>query len=133
MGRRHTTIVSCIIAIIFASACSGTPASESNFLRLNSSLIELHREYVAYVSAHNSESGFVSRQTELQVTDGRVVIDVTTMSDTGLLEDQLRNLGATNIASVGLTVSCYFPIARIDELSGISGLRFARPAIQITH
>ena len=83
--------------------------------------------------ALRSSSAFRSTNTLLSVVADAVMIDAVASGNVDALKADLQALGMREIVVFGRTVSGRLPIAAIDALSGVTGLRFARPALAITH
>lgn len=58
-----------------------------------------------------------------------VVVNAIAEDSAETLAQQLRDLGATHVATAGRVVSAQLPLAAIPHLPALSSLRFARPAI----
>lgn len=65
---------------------------------------------------------------DLQVQNGRVVIDATAAGDVAALAADLDSLGMTDVAAAGGLVSGRFPIAKIPALARLATLRGATPS-----
>lgn len=77
---------------------------------------------------------FTTQKTKARIVDNRVLIEaVATGDDPEQLAADLRKLGATVTATFGRTVSASLPVGRLSDLRNLSSLRFARPAMAMTH
>ena len=126
------------LSLFMVSACaagdlSGTasPIAKQN-TAVDGELIELHDQFVKYKESGQSSEPFKATNPQLRINDGFVLIDAVASDVTVELENDLRVLGAMQVASYGRTVSCSFPISSIMQLAGLDSLRFARASYATT-
>jgi hypothetical protein len=76
---------------------------------------------------------FSPSNSSLRVSDSRVVVDVVANGETSALEFQLSELGMQITGKAGSIVSGRLPIAAIEAVAGLQGVRFVRPAMWSTN
>lgn len=105
--------------------------------KLGPVLLALYREYREYMLGAEQESGaserFQSKDTSIRVEHGTVAIDAVATDDASLLRADLERLGMEGPSLFGRMVSGLFPVARLEDLSGLPSLRFAYPSLSYTN
>jgi hypothetical protein len=76
---------------------------------------------------------FVPSNPLLRVPDSRVVVDVVADGEASAVERQLTELGMQITGSAGSIVSGKLPIAAIEAVAGLQGVRFLSPAMWTTN
>ena len=120
------------LALIVLSACITVACAASADAKERSvvdhALIELHKEFLDIQNSDETPNNFKPTNPAIRVSNGFVWVDAMAMTDAADLKKALRSLGATQLSSYGLVVSCLFPITAIDDLAAVDSLRFMRPA-----
>ena len=102
-------------------------------IKVGADLANLKIEYEEFLSK-NITGDFQPSNQIIQVRGRFVVIEAIANEDTETLLSDLQSLGLQKSASFGRMVSGLLPINAIDEMAGLTGLHFARPAYKpITH
>ena len=99
------------------------------YTKVSGDLISLQQEFTAYTSlpASAKKDPFTPSIELMRVADGYVVVDAVAVGDTDALYNQMLAMGAINVSSYGRYVSARVPISMLDQLAGLSQLKFARP------
>ena len=99
------------------------------YTKVSGDLIGLQQEYTAYTSlpASAKKDPFTPSIELMRVADGYVVVDAVAVGDTDALYNQMLAMGAINLSSYGRYVSARVPMSMLDQLAGLSQLKFARP------
>jgi hypothetical protein len=75
---------------------------------------------------------FVPSNSLLRVSDNRVVVDIVAKGEAAAVELELGKLGMQITGKAGSIVSGRLPIAAIEAVAGLQGVRFVRPAMWTT-
>jgi len=98
-------------------------------------LADLYREHEAYLEQGSLKAQartFQSKAPLLRTRGDMVVIDAVAAGDPSALKRDLDALGLTDAAVFEHMVSGRLPIAALDEVAGLTSLRFARPAMAMS-
>ncbi len=90
--------------------------------RMDSALRRAFAEHQAHRDS-GATAAFAPGNTRLQFSRGLIRVDVVAAGDAGALLDGLRGLGMRDIATHGAIISGAFPLAAMERLVGLSGLR----------
>ena len=113
---------SCVVGASQAVASAKPVKSE----KVDQVLIELHDQFIRHKETGGESEPFKGTNLQVRILDETVLVDAIASEGTVALENELRRLGATNLSSHGRVVSCYLPIASIDQLAAIESLQFVR-------
>jgi hypothetical protein len=105
--------------------------------KVGSSLLALYQEYRAHQDLRRSRlirNGPAFRPSDVlaRVEDGYVEIDAIAASEGGGLVSDLEKMGMHDSRVLGRLVSGQFPIAKIQGLTDLPSLQFARPSYTVT-
>ncbi len=92
----------------------------------------LREEYNEHQTLHPL-APFVPSNSSLRVSDDRVVVDVVATGEASAVESALNELGMQITGKAGPIVSGRLPIAAIEAVAGLQGVRFVRPAMWATN
>ena len=101
--------------------------------KVSGDLSRMHRDYVRHIRGGERAASFAVPNPAVRVADGFVVVDATAVDDAVGLQRAMEALGLRRGARAGRLVSGRFPLAHIDDLADLPGLRFARPAYAIAN
>ncbi len=99
--------------------------------KIDPALIELKSEFEQGARLKSGRSGFQSDNPLLQITDGKVVVDIVSQTpDNEGLKKTLEAAGMKITGAFGRVISGIIPIESIDKLNSIAALRYAKPAFK---
>ena len=90
--------------------------------RMDSALRRVFAEHQAHRDS-GATAPFTPGNTRLQFSRGLIRVDVVAAGDAGELLNSLRGLGMRDVATHGAIISGAFPLAAMERLVGLSGLR----------
>ena len=123
-----------ILSILLSCSCAVgdsqavAPIKPAKHEKVDQVLIELHDQFVRHKETGGDSERFKGTDLQVRIVNDRVLVDAVATDGTAALQQDLQRLGATHVSSYGRMVSCYFPIANIDQLAAIASLQFARAA-----
>ena len=123
-----------ILSILLTSSCAVgdsqavAPVKPAKSEKVDQVLIELHDQFIRHKETGGDSEPFKGTNPQVRIVNETVLVDATATEGTVALENELRSLGASNLSSYGRIVSCYLPIASIDQLAAIKSLQFVRAA-----
>lgn len=128
-----------LLAILLTCSCAAGdsqavgPDKPVKTGKVDHALIELHDQFSQYKEAGGDSEHFEVTNPQVRIVNDSVLVDAVATEGTVALQNDLRRLGATHLSSYGRIVSCYLPIASIEQLADIDSLQFVRAARPTTH
>ena len=127
-----------LAAALLVGSEAGVQAQTFNASKVSGLLWDLVNGVSApvYGPAVMTDSGpqqAVVQRAQVPTADGYVLITAIAEGEAGVLATQLFALGAEELAVAGRIVSARLPVASVTGLAGLSGLRFARPALAVAN
>lgn len=117
----------------WAQTADPRKAQEKSFGNLGSDLAQLYREHKRFQKSKAAGATFEPALSRMPVQDGHVTIDFLARDGQGAtLMNDLRALGAENLARSGRLLSGRLPISALAETAELSSLHSANPAYMIS-
>ena len=120
------------LIVFFAGSVSAQTSKFGPMAKLSPSLVRLHERYASHL-AQQTAVPFSSRDPLIRLVQGAVVIDAVADGDIESLRADLEFLGMADAVAFGRIVSGHLPISSLPALAALTELRFAQPAVAITH
>ena len=123
-----------VLSILLTSSCAAgdsqavAPVKPAKSENVDQVLIELHDQFIRHKETGGDSERFKGTNLQVRIVNQSVLVDAVATEGTAALEKDLQGLGATHVSSYGRIISCYLPIASIDQLAAIGSLQFVRAA-----
>ena len=119
-----------------AESPSSQRPSKADMAKVSGHLLDLHEEYQAFLqqkSVQRSSAVFNASDSQMNISEETVVIDAAASGDPNALANDLKALGAQDLAVFGRMVSGRLPLSAIPALKDLTSLQLARPSYAIKH